>query len=654
MYVHRLGSAFLEHEERINDFLKFIDLYPNSCHEVWLSSTYGFPKTEKHLEYARKLKPLAKRFRDKGIKVSLQISNTLGHGPSGLNRDNTGLFDNPDNMIVDENGERSNCILCSTSPEMLDYLREEVRIYLEEIEPEGVWVDDDLRLDISHTCYCDRCMSIFNELNGTSFTREDIVNNMHTDKDIRDKWVSFNAWRMGNVARAVGETIHKYSPDTYPALQNGAHGFIKGNWQKAVYDAYYETTGNEGHFRPGGGAYDDLDPNNFFLKANYFAQQTRWLPESVKDICPEIENLPDVVYGKSIAGQTFETAYYFAAAGATTMSYATMMRVYEPMEWLSLQLRDMSKNYIYFKRMAEVNKRTKFGGVELYMPDTPWKVLDSKKPYDWEPHRVTEGTEFIHCAIPVSLHKNNRGAGILHGAHAEGMTDEEIEKLLSENVFCDGRAAEIVCQRGFGKDLGITIEKRDVRQFTATYNMEHPACEGLYSKNWSMNFFGSWHYVVTGGNFETVTEYKGVRDSSVSGGASDVVVTTSKGGRWYIAAYTPWTWQSVLSFDKRNQYMNALEYIGAKTDAVLLDRIPARVFPRIDDNGKTVAVSLVNTTVGESGELHLLIKEPAGDKFTFCQINGEMTEVKAEKTDKGTLVTFPSVRPWGVATVFVD
>ena len=336
------------------------------------------------------------------------------------------------------------------------------------------------------------------------------------------------------------------------------------------------------------------------------------------------------------------------------MSYATMMRVYEPMSWLSLQLRDMSKNYHYFKRMAKVNKRTGFGGVELYMPDTPWKVLDSKEPFDWEPHRITEGTEFIHCAIPVSLHKNHRGAGILHGAHAEGMTDEELEKLLSENVFCDGRAAEIMCQRGFDKDLGITIEKRDMRQFTATYNKEHPACQGLYSNNWSMNFFGSWHYVVTGGDFETVTEYKGVRDSSLDGGASDVVVTTSKGGKWYIAAYSPWTWQSVLSFDKRNQYMNALEYIGAKTDAVLLDRIPARVFPRIDSEGKTVAVSLVNTTVGESDELHLLIKEPAGDKFSFCQINGEFVELKAEKTDKGTLVTLPSIRPWGVATVFVD
>lgn len=653
MYIHRLGVRFIRDSERLEDFFRYIKKYPNSCHEVWLSSVYGFPKMDKHIEASEEFKPLAERFRKEGIRVSLQISNTLGHGASGLSYDNTGLFLTDDNMCVYENGERSAFNLCATSEGVLDYLDEELKIYLTAINPDAVWIDDDLRLDIPHTCYCPRCIAIFNERYGTSITREELVSNMHKDKSLRDKWVSFNAWRMGNVARVVGEAIEKYSPDTEPALQNGAHGFMKGEWQRAVYDAFYSTTGKGTRFRPGGGAYDDLDPNNFFLKSYYFAQQTRLLPEYVKDICPEIENLPDVVYGKSIAGQTFETAYYFAAAGATTMSYATMMRVYESMEWLSGQLKAMSENFEYFKKLAEVNKVTRFGGVELAMADTPWKVLDSDEPYDWEPHRITEGTEFMHCAIPTSLHKNNRGAYLLHGAHAEGMTDDEILLLLKGRVFADGRAVEIICERGFGEYLPIKIEKRDMRKYTATYT-SHPICRGVKSKNWSMNFFGSWHYVVTEGDFETVTEYRGVQNENDFGGVSDCVVTTALGGKWYIAAYSPWTWQSVLSFDKRNQYLNAFEYIGAETDAVLIDKIPARVFPRIDGDGKTVAVSVVNTTVGESGELHLLIKKPRGNKFVFCQINGEMTELHSEPAENGTVVTLPSIRPWGIGTVFSE
>lgn len=653
MYVHRLAARFLNDKERMADFFKAMEEYPDSCHEVWLSSLYGFPKMEKHVRAAADFAEQARAFRDRGVKVSLQISNTLGHGPSGLSNDNTGLFENEDNLIVTESGERSNCILCATSPELLDYLAEEMRVYLEAFHPDGVWVDDDLRLCRDHVCYCDRCMRIFNERNSLSVTREDVVNGIHKDKELRTKWVEYNAWRMGNVARVVGEAIHKYSPHTYPALQNGAHGFFKGNWQKAVYDEYYRTTGNEGHYRPGGGSYDDVDMNNFFTKSYYFALQTRWLPESVTDICPEVENLPDVVYGKSVAGETFEVAYYLAATGATTMSFATMMRSYEPMSWLTLQMKALSRNYKYFKKMADINLRTRMGGVETAMADTPWRVLDSREPFDWEEHLIFETTELMHCAIPVSLYKNNRGAYILHGKHAEGMTDGELEALLSARVFCDGRAAEVIAERGLGDKLGVRVEKRDMRQYAEAYT-DHIICGETTAKTWSMNFFGSIHYVVTEGDFETVTEYRGVRSFDDLGGVAGAVVNTKLGGKWYVCGYTPWTWQGVLSFDKRNQYLRALEYIGAKTDAVLLDRLPARVFPRIDENDRAVSVSITNTTVGESGELHLLIKDPAGDRFTFCQIDGEMTEVKAEKTADGTLVTLPSIRPWGIGTVFAE
>ncbi len=653
MYIHRLADRLLK-SERLDEFLEAAEKYPDSCHEVWLSSLYGFPSLEKHKEASKRYAEYAKKLRAQGIRVSLQISNTLGHGPSGLSNDNTALFyEGSDAFLTKEDGTKSNCIICATSPLFLDYLKKELKYYLEEIKPDIVWVDDDLRLCRDHVCYCDRCMAIFNEQNGLNVTRDDIVQGIHRDKELRTKWVNFNAWRMGNVARVIGEAIHEYSPSSHPALQNGAHGNLKGRWQTAVFDEFFRTTGNEGHFRPGGGAYDDSDPNEFFLKTYYFAMQTRWLPEGVRDICPEIENLPDVVYGKTIAGQTFETALYLAATDATTVSYATMMRVYEPMPWLTLQMKAMSDNYKYFKKLSEINKRTKSGGVELALPNTPWKVLDSSEPFDWDEHDIFSGTSFYRAAIPVSYYKNDRGACILHGSHAAGMTNEELEALLSENVFCDGRSVELLWERGLGEKLGVKVEKRDIRPFTETYT-DHPICRGVQSKNWSMNFFGSIHYVITEGKFETVTEYRGVNDPDMFGGVSGAVAETALGGKWYISAYDPWTWKGVLSFDKRNQYMNALEYIGAKTDAVLTDRLPAHIYPKTDKDGRTAAVSIVNITVGESEELHLIIKEPAGDKFTFCQINGEFTEVKAEKTDNGTLVTLPSIKPWGIGTVFSE
>ncbi len=657
MFVHRLANRLLDCE-RLDEFLEAAERYPNSCDEVWLSSLYGFPKLEAHEKAAESYAGYAKRFREKGIKVSLQISNTLGHGASGLSNDNSGLFyDGSDVFLTKEDGEKSNCIICAASPEFLTYLKAELKLYLEAVKPEGVWIDDDLRLSRDHNCYCERCMKLFNERNGLNITREELVRDMHKDKALRSRWVEFNEWRVGNVARVIGGAIAKYSPDSYPALQNGEAGCIKGNWQKAIFDAYFETTGKAGAYRPGGGAYDDRIQGEIWKKHFEMSMQIRRLPESVKEICPEIENLPDVVYGKSIAGQTFEAAYYFAATGATSMSYATMMRVYEPMSWLTLQMKAMSKNYEYFKKISDINRVTLPGGAEIAMPDTPYKVLDSEKPFDWNRSIGIYGAgfcglEFMHCAIPVSFGKNGKGAYLLFGTYAEAMTETELLKLLSENVFCDGRAAEIIWERGLGERLGVKVEKKNVRSY-AEYYTNHQICGDVESKLWSMNFFGAEHYVITDGDFETVTEYRGVRDESDYGGVSGAVCKTSLGGRWYICGYSPLHRNGILSFDKRNQYLRAMEYIGVSADAVLLDRLPAHVFPRIDKNGKTLAVSVVNVTVGESDELHLLLKAPASDKFTFCTIDGEFVSVKAEKTEKGTVVTLPSIKAYGIGTVFV-
>ncbi len=652
MYTHRLSENFLRNEDRMDGFFDGLKKYPNSCHEIWVASLYGFPKIEAHQKLADDVQDVVKRFRDEGIRVSLQISNTLGHSASCLSYNNEGLFyEGSDVYKVGIDGTVSNYTVCPTSPEFQKYLSEELKVYLLAIQPDGIWIDDDLRQPLAFCCYCDRCMEIFNKQNGLNINREELAEAMNIDTAMRDKWVRFNAWKVTNVMRIISEACLKYSPRTYVALQNGMNGYITGPWQKSMFETVYDITKKEPRYRPGGGAYNDKDPNEFFLKSVSFAHQTRYMPDVVKDIRPEIENLPDVVYGKSLAGQLFETAYYFASASATSMSYATMMRTYEPMSWLNLQLRDMSANYKYFSRLAKVNEETKMGGVELYIPDTPW-VRESDSPFGWSEVRMNEGIELMRCAIPTSLYKNNRGAYFLHGAHAEEMTDKEIEELLSKNVFCDGRSIEFLIKRGFGDKLGIKVELKNIRQYLESF-LNHPINKDMENEEWSISFFHPENHVIIGEKIEPVTEYRSRIDGSF-GGVASAVIETKAGGKWFVAGYTPWTFKGILSFNKRNQYINALEYIGAKVDAILLDRIQAQVFPRINDKGETVAVSVVNTTIGESEELHVLIKNPAGERFIFCQINGEFISIEAEKTPEGTVVTVPSIRPWGVGTIFAE
>ncbi len=88
MLTQRLGEIS---DEYIDNVLSMIRDYPGSCDEVWFSSLYGYPEINTHKEHAKKIIPQADKFRKAKVRVSLQISNTIGHGEYMSKRDCSGL-----------------------------------------------------------------------------------------------------------------------------------------------------------------------------------------------------------------------------------------------------------------------------------------------------------------------------------------------------------------------------------------------------------------------------------------------------------------------------------------------------------------------------------------------------------------------------------
>ena len=78
--IQRLGSETQLKDDFIDALIEKIKENPGSCTDVWLASKYGFPSIEEHKKTAEKLSKVAEKFRKIGVGVSLQISNTIGHG----------------------------------------------------------------------------------------------------------------------------------------------------------------------------------------------------------------------------------------------------------------------------------------------------------------------------------------------------------------------------------------------------------------------------------------------------------------------------------------------------------------------------------------------------------------------------------------------
>ena len=114
MLTQRLGSATQQDPAFIDALVEQIQAHPGSCDEVWFATDYGFPPLEKHEKDAEALKAQAEKFRKIGVRVSLQLSNSIGHGQYMRVRDCTGLvYDgSPVEHMVDANGTEAGYCFC--------------------------------------------------------------------------------------------------------------------------------------------------------------------------------------------------------------------------------------------------------------------------------------------------------------------------------------------------------------------------------------------------------------------------------------------------------------------------------------------------------------------------------------------------------------
>jgi len=74
--IQRIGQD----PEVASFLLSALEKYPGCFTDVWMNTAYGCPKNETHKEIADQLAVLASQLREKGVNVSMQLSNSLGHG----------------------------------------------------------------------------------------------------------------------------------------------------------------------------------------------------------------------------------------------------------------------------------------------------------------------------------------------------------------------------------------------------------------------------------------------------------------------------------------------------------------------------------------------------------------------------------------------
>ena len=667
MLVQRLGSDIQTRDYYIDALIEAKKKYEGSFDEVWLTTEYGFPPISAHRDLANKLEVVAKKFRDNGIKVSMQLANSIGHGSYiAHSRDCSALLtgDYKTQSMIGPDGADGYVCFCWNSDTFRTYLYKELEAYCSKVKPDILWFDDDFRANNHHPvefgCFCPECIAKFNKIHGSSFTREELVEEILHSKDLtwRKRWIEFVREGLASLMRGACEAIYACSPNTEYGLQNFCNGAYTGNGLEFLFNEMKAVNGKYPHYRAGGGSYKDHNPNDF-IKKNQFITYQHSLMEKGGLRTPEIENSPDILFGKSPAGTAFETSYYLAN-GSNGMTYAMMMNLNEPLAWHDVEFKLFSKMRSYWEKLVDISNTTTATGMTYFMSKHACdKELKADEGFEvLSEENVLECQPLYRVGLPIIFDDCDNGVYLLRPEIAEYISKEEFEMLKTKNVMTSGEAVAVLARRGFELPVKATeinpAEKNFVREVYTDHALNGKMNVRFKECSYEEGRFNPYMLACEQEDIQVLGHYQYVfdRPNIIGGTIATLIIPLKEGGNWGVFGYT--LWRGAKNLTERERTLNVADALCGGMSARLLAAEQAIINIRQDDNKQVKAVSITNCTIGTEENLKVLIRKPCGEKITFQGQYEEFQELDFEKCDEGIIVTIPKIAPWSVATIFLN
>ena len=669
MLIHRFGN--FESDSSVNDFLKSVKKHEGSCDEVWLATLYGYPKLEKHESYAQALGRYAELLRKNNIRVSLQISNTLGHGQYMSENDCSGLVfeGSKAGNLVGYDGKYSNYSFCYNDRIFIDYIKASLNKYAF-LKPECVWIDDDLRFmwhaPVDCGCFCNDCISKFNKKHDYNFNRENLVLNITNDEKIRKEYIEFMKEGLGNFVEEICESFHKLSPDSNFGHQNCSITIPTGN-NSFIFDRMKRITGKKPCFRPGGGAFHDAAPDTFIEKYVLRAMGIAQAGEEVSVIAPEVENLPFTAFGsKSHYGTCLETSLGLAG-GANAMSYSLMMFPTETIDYYEESFRLFSEHRQYWKTLINLNKETHQDGIDYVIPNTTGcKNLEanesvSKYFNDWfNPFLyAADVTNFIKNGLPISFGNKQAKVKILKYDCARCLSKDELSELLKMPCLCDAQTFKYLSEKYDCFNATFEpISSADGYKFGLKYTSDcifSDLANKLIPKQFLFSDFT--RIIPKDNDYIALAEFNTdskelLPNGKYPYGIAECLVRTSQGARW--AVFGTNLWSSVINHNRKIFFEKLYRYLSGEDVSVrLLNKTSAIVLPRANKENRITSVSIYNCSLDEFIP-EIIVNNPNGTSFYVMDRNGIKTPVKAEFNNGEYKLVLPKLQAYHIQTLIFE
>ena len=665
MITLRLGNSY-RFKNNCEQLIDLFNSYRGCCDEIWLCSQSAFPKMETHEEIAAGYVETAKLFRDAGIKVSVQITNTIGHGQSIEKGDSTGLNyeGSPVRRQIGHDGKRADYCYCCNDPYMRDYSVKVVETY-SRIMPHTMWIDDDLRPEYHHPvlypCFCEGCMDKFNKQYGLKLTREELVHKINGSDGNdgndgngltwRSRWVGFLRDSLKDFTRILSEAVIRVSPDSYIAYQYPFVTNYAGADNRFIFDAMYEVSGKPPKSRAGHSFYDDAKPLEMLDKAFHIHYSNRMLPDYVVDRRCEIENIPNVPFGKTIFGTMTESSLYLAY-GCNALTYS-ILGAYEPPSWTERKMQNLVSHRNYWEKLAKAAEISKTGGVAIAVADDMHLFADDGPEFDWVNHRWSEATRPSQYGMPLGFDDSAAKVTLLTKKLAEALSDDVIKKLMQRPVITQTEVVDYLIKRGFSFGESLKLTTNPIVTIMEQYT-DHPINGEYAGQTWRATFKTDNAWSISGENVIALSRYVSTIRNNEDYGTASALLVLENNVRW--AVIGSGLTDVIISSARRNQIINAADFICGHSLPALIENCDKLVnIPRVDSDGRLVCVTVLHHGIGKTeDDVKIRVRNPKGSVFIYRDGKTDNLLLKAERENDDYIVVMPALDGWDIGTVFCE
>ncbi|MCX7426758.1 MAG: hypothetical protein NTW96_14165 [Planctomycetia bacterium] len=648
----RIGTGQWMPEARFRELLELFERHKGVTDQITFfhSFTHSPVPLDEVRRRAEVLRGRVAAARKAGYRSGINVLTTMGHHVEDLPH----TLGDEYPPVMDIHGSVCAGSRCPNGEKMREYVRELYQV-MAGAEPDFLWIDDDVRLaghmPLGETCFCDRCLAIFEQETGNRFTRESLAAAFTTGGEaerlaIRKAWVQHNRDTIARLFTLVEETVHKAKPGL-------PLGFMTGDrfYEGYDFDRWAGVLSGPGHaevwWRPGGGFYNDEWMPGLAQKSHAVGRQVAVLPDSVVVIQSEIENFPYQRLMKSAHVTALEAASHIAA-GCTGAAFNVLSGQDESLEEFEPLVEHLHARRPFFDLMVRHLGRTPLSGIAAaWNKDSAATSDPGGGNWSAVPGFLNgPALRMFEIGLPAAFRAETAPVVLLSGDMVHAYSDEELRRMLSKGVYMDVPALEILNRRGLKDLTGFEVDRAvavdGIEQFR-----EHPLngpfagrqrdCRQSFN-HWTAHLLRPLDPKAE--SLSTLIDYGGAEQGPCVLG----IFENRLGGRVSVAGYFPWTFLHSLA--KSAQMKAIMRWLSQ-------DRLPGYVasfhktslWIREPRDGQT-ALAMSNDSLDPAENVVLLLRTDR-TRLRVFDMDGRESAVDADGAD-GPYRKFvlPRVGPW--------